>query len=75
MRGAVLCAALVALVPVQAGAQSLSLTEPEALARLSMDGPRVRAARAPVEVVRADVLAVGRWPNPRVSVERQSVAG
>lgn len=76
MRRAVLCAGLaVAFFPPGAGAQSLSLTEPEALARLSMDGPRVRAARAPVEVVRADVLAAGRWPNPRVSVERQSVAG
>jgi cobalt-zinc-cadmium efflux system outer membrane protein len=74
MRGAVLCAVL-AVVPAGAGAQSLTLTESEALARLSSDGPRVRALRAPIEVARADVLAAGRWPNPRVSVERQSVAG
>jgi cobalt-zinc-cadmium efflux system outer membrane protein len=76
MRRAVLCAGLAACCfPFSAGAQTLSLTESEALARLSPDGPRVRALRAPIEVARADVLAAGRWPNPRVSVERQSVAG
>jgi cobalt-zinc-cadmium efflux system outer membrane protein len=75
MRGAVLCAVLAALVPARVGAQSISLTEADALARLGPDGPRVRALRAPIDVARADVLAAGRWPNPRLSVERQSVAG
>ena len=75
MRGAVLCAALAALVPSGAGAQSISLAERDAVARLSPDGARARAARAPVEIARADVAAAGRWPNPRMSVERQSVAG
>ena len=75
MRGAVLCAVLAAMVPASAGAQSISLTEREAMARLSSDGPRVRALLAPVDVARADVLAASRWPNPRVSVERQAVAG
>jgi cobalt-zinc-cadmium efflux system outer membrane protein len=28
-----------------------------------------------VEVARTDVLAAGRWPNPRVNWDRQSVAG
>jgi cobalt-zinc-cadmium efflux system outer membrane protein len=74
MRAAVLCAALT-VVPVGVGAQSVTLTESEALARLSAEGARVRALRAPVEVARADVLAAGRWPNPRFSIERQSVAG
>ena len=47
MRAVVLCAALAAaVVPSSAGAQSLSLTESEALARLSADSPRVRAIRA-----------------------------
>ena len=64
-----------ALVPATAGAQSLSLSESDALARVSPDSPRVRAIRAGAEVARADVLAAGRWPNPRLTVDRESVAG
>jgi outer membrane protein, heavy metal efflux system len=76
MRGAVLCAAMtVTLVPFNARAQSLMLTESEALARLSNDSPRVRAIRAGIDVARVDVLAAGRWPNPTVTVDRESVAG
>ena len=75
MRGAVLCAALAALLPSGAGAQSISLAERDAVARLSSDGPRARAARAAVEIARADVTAAARWPNPRMNIERQSVAG
>ena len=76
MRRAVLCAALAAvLTPASAGAQSLNLTEDEALARLSAESPRARAARAGVEIARADVLSVGRWPNPRLTYDRESVAG
>jgi cobalt-zinc-cadmium efflux system outer membrane protein len=76
MRRAVLCAALAAgLMPLQAGAQSLSLTESEALARLSPESPRARAARAGVDLARVDVLTAGRWPNPRVTYDRESVAG
>jgi cobalt-zinc-cadmium efflux system outer membrane protein len=45
------------------------------LARLSSDGPRVRAIRAAIEVARADVLAAGRFPNPRMTVDREVVAG
>jgi cobalt-zinc-cadmium efflux system outer membrane protein len=51
------------------------LSEAEAQARLSSESPRVRAIRAGTEVVRADVLAAGRWPNPRLSVNREAVAG
>ena len=76
MRRAALCAALaVVLAPSSAGAQSLSLTESDALARLSTDSPRVRAIRAEVDVARVDVLAAARWPNPQPSVTRESVAG
>ena len=76
MRTAALCAALAAcLMPLSAGAQSLTLTELEALARLSTDSPRVRAIRAGLDVARVDVLSAGRWPNPRVNWDRQSVAG
>src|SRR4051812_14331296 len=76
MRTVVLCATLAALLPpTSAGAQSLSLTEPEVLARLSSESARVRAIRAAIDVARADVLAAGRWPNPRVTVDRESVAG
>jgi len=51
------------------------LSEQDALARLSADSPRVRAIRAGVDVVRAEMLAAGRWPNPRVGFNRESVAG
>jgi cobalt-zinc-cadmium efflux system outer membrane protein len=63
------------LLPVGVDAQSLPLTEGQALARLSDESPRVRAARAAVEVARADVAAAGRWPNPRFTFSRESVLG
>lgn len=76
MRTCLVRAAMVlALLPASASAQSLSLTEPEALARLSPESARVRAIRAAVDVARADALTVGRWPNPRLNVDRESVAG
>jgi cobalt-zinc-cadmium efflux system outer membrane protein len=76
MRRALFCAVLAAaVVPARAGAQSVNLTEVEALERLSADSPRARAARAGVEVLRAEVLSAGRWPNPRVTWDRESVAG
>ena len=76
MRTVVLCATLVAcLQPLNAGAQSLPLTEAEALARLSPASPRVRAISAGIDVARADVLAAGRWPNPRLTFDREAVAG
>jgi cobalt-zinc-cadmium efflux system outer membrane protein len=76
MRRAALCAALaVVLAPSSAGAQSLLLTESDALARLSTDSPRVRAIRAAIDVARVEVLAAARWPNPQPSVTRESVAG
>ena len=76
MRRTLFCAALaLAFVPSSGGAQSLMLTEADALARLSTNSPRVRALRAGVDVARADVLSAGRWPNPRVNWDRQSVSG
>ncbi len=53
----------------------MSLTESQALARLSAESPRVQAVRSAVDVVRADALAAGRWPNPRVIFNREAVAG
>jgi cobalt-zinc-cadmium efflux system outer membrane protein len=76
MRRTAFCAALAAAVwPSVVGAQSLTLTESDALARLSTDSPRARAVRAAVEIARADVLSAGRWPNPRLTYDRESVAG
>ena len=76
MRTVVLCATLAAcILPPNAGAQSLPLTEAEALARLSPASPRVRAISAGIDVARADVLAAGRWPNPRLTFDREAVAG
>lgn len=51
------------------------LSEADALARLSVDSPRVRAIRAAVDVERAGALAAGRRPNPRMNFNRESVAG
>jgi outer membrane protein, heavy metal efflux system len=76
MRCVVCCAALaIALGPSLAVAQSLSLSEAEVLARLSPESPRVRAIRAGIDIARADVLAAGRWPNPRFIEDREAVAG
>ena len=63
------------LFPVAAGAQTLSLTESQALTRLSTESPRVQAVRAAVDVSRAEVVSAGRWPNPRVTFNREAVAG
>ena len=76
MRTVVLCATLLAVAgPSRAGAQALTLTESEALGRLSPDSPRVRAIRGSIDLARADLLAASRWPNPRVTFNRESVAG
>ena len=68
-------AAVFFLVPIGAGAQTISLTEAQALAQLSPEHPLVRAISSPVAVARADVLLAGRRPNPRVTYDRESVAG
>ena len=75
-RGVVVGATLIGLA-CSAGvrAQTLQLTEAEALGRLSSESPRVRAIRAAIDLARADVLAAGRWPNPRVTIDRESAAG
>lgn len=76
MRGALLCVVLAAAaVPARVGAQSVTLTESEALERLAPESPGVRAVRAGVDLARADVQVAGRWPNPRLTVNRESVAG
>lgn len=76
MRALLMSAVLAATVmPAIADAQSLTLTESDALERLSMDSPRVRAVRAATDLARVDVLAARRWPNPRVTFDRESVAG
>src|SRR5215212_3220662 len=76
MRAVVVFATLAAVaMPSLVRAQPLPLTESDALARLSPASPRVQAIRSAIAVARADVLAAGRWPNPRVTVDRESVAG
>jgi outer membrane protein, heavy metal efflux system len=65
----------VLLWPAGAHAQSSSLTEAEALAKLSESSAVVRAARAGVAVAQAEVVAASRWPNPRFTYNRESVAG
>ena len=73
----VVMSAVVAVLAVASGAtaQTLPLTETEALARLSPASARVRAIRSEVDVARAAVLAAGRWPNPRLTFDRESAAG
>ena len=66
-------AALVCLTRV-AAAQTV-LSEADALARLSADSPRVRAITSAVDVARAEALTASRWPNPRLTYNREAVAG
>jgi cobalt-zinc-cadmium efflux system outer membrane protein len=70
---------LVVLATQAASAQTVlpeaGLTEAEALSRLSAESPRVRALRAQVDVARADIAAARRFPNPRVTLSREAVAG
>jgi cobalt-zinc-cadmium efflux system outer membrane protein len=51
------------------------LTEADAVARLSLESPRARAARAEVDLVKAEAMAAGRFPNPSVTLSREAVAG
>ena len=75
MRTRTWCVAAVLLSFVAPATAQSVLSEADAMARLSPDSPRVRAIRAAVDVARADVLAAGRWPNPRATFNRESVAG
>jgi outer membrane protein, heavy metal efflux system len=75
MRTRIWCVALALLyISVPATGQTV-LSEADALGRLSAESPRVRAIRAAIELARADVLAAGRWPNPRLTYNREAVAG
>jgi cobalt-zinc-cadmium efflux system outer membrane protein len=69
------CVVVVLLSASIPAAGQLVLSEADALARLSPDSPRVRAIRSATDVARAEVLAAGRWPNPRLTVDREAVAG
>lgn len=75
MRTRMWCVALALLGSSGPATAQTVLSEADALARLSADSPRVRAIRAGVEVARAGVLAAARWPNPRLAVSREAVAG
>src|SRR5687768_15610131 len=76
MRTLFVCAALTAAsMPFSARAQSVALTEAQALEAVGAESPRVRAARAGVDITRADILAARRWPNPRVTFNREAVSG
>lgn len=77
MRARIVRAILAAAValPAGVGAQTVSITESEALARLAQDSPRVRAIRSSIDLARAEVLNAGRWPNPRINLDREAVSG
>ncbi|HEV8394988.1 MAG TPA: TolC family protein [Vicinamibacterales bacterium] len=68
------CVAALLIVSVPAASQTV-LPETEAMARLSADSPRARAIRAGVDVARAEALGAARYPNPRLTVDREAVAG
>src|SRR5262245_52939254 len=72
MRVRIWCVALAFSVSAPASAQ-LVLSDAEALSRLSTESPRVRAIRAGIDIARADVFSAGRWPNPRITVDRETV--
>jgi outer membrane protein, heavy metal efflux system len=66
--------ALVVVMCASANAQ-IVLTEADALSRLSPESPRVKALRSSIGVVRAETFAIGTWPNPRLYIGREAVAG
>ena len=75
MRTRIACVVLLAVLqPTRARAQ-VSMTEQEAVVRLSSGSPRVMAAEAPIAVARAEALAAARWPNPRASFTREAAGG
>jgi cobalt-zinc-cadmium efflux system outer membrane protein len=74
MRTRTLCVAAALVCFSRLAAAQIVLSEADALARLSAESPRVRAIRASIDVARAEALAAGRWPNPRVTFNRESVA-
>jgi cobalt-zinc-cadmium efflux system outer membrane protein len=65
---------MVVLSSLRADAQVV-LTEAEALRRLDADSPRMRALRAQVDLARSDAVAARRFPNPRITLSREAVAG
>lgn len=58
-----------------AAAEPRRLTEGEAVARFMAESPRIRALNARIEEVRAMHAERVLWPNPAVTVARESVAG
>ena len=75
MRTRTWCVAVTLVSLTRCVAAQSVLSEADALARLSDESPRVRAIRASVQVARADAIAAGRWPNPRLTYNREEVAG
>jgi len=75
MRTRTPCVAAALICLISPAAAQTVLSEDDALARLSVDSPRVRAIRAAVDVARVDIVAAGRWPNPRATFNREAVAG
>ena len=75
MRTFVACAVFAVLVRPAGASAQVVLSEAEVLGQLGDGNPRVLAVRADVAVARADILAAGRWPNPRVTFNREAVAG
>jgi outer membrane protein, heavy metal efflux system len=71
------CVAALLAVSAPAAAQGVQpvLSEADVLARLTADSPRARAIRATADVARAEALGASRYPNPRLAVDREAVAG
>lgn len=69
------CIAMFCMAFAQPVAAQQALTEADAVSRVSLESPRARAIRAQVDLASADAYAAARWPNPRVTFSRESVAG
>ncbi len=76
MRALSKCAALLVLMtPASVSAQPVPITESDLLSRITESALRVQAIQSAIDVARADVLAASRWPNPRVTFDREAAAG
>ena len=67
--------ALFVLLFPRPSASQPALTEAEAVARVSLESPRARPSARRSTWSAPTLLAARRWPNPRMTVSRESVAG
>lgn len=67
--------ALVSTIACSTVALGQELDAPAYVARVLAEGPESRVAEAQAALTRAESVGVGRWPNPTLDWQRQSMGG